>query len=159
IDDTDPRFRTRLSLGLTDINDRGYARVAVTVLEDPNDPCKSEIVAGTLVAILQATDGRVLETRRPIVVLPKPLPSEARRQPGVKPVINFYAPEGVDMAALRALWILDQDVESMEGSTHLCEARDHLGLEPSEVSYHSAKGQQDGMDLLNIDVNAANTQA
>lgn len=159
IDDADPRARARISLGYTDINEHGYGRVAVTVLDDPNDPFKSEVVAGTLVAILQAADGRVLEARRPLMILPKPAPQEGQRQPGVKPVINFYAPEGADMAALKSLWVLDEEVEPLANSTYLSEAKDLLGLEPADVSYHSAKGQQDGMALLNVDVNAGNAEA
>jgi hypothetical protein len=159
VDDADPRAKARISLGYTDINDRGYGRVAVTVLEDPNDPFKTEVVAGTLVATLQAADGRVLETRRPLLIAPKPLPQEGQRQPGVKPVINFYAPDGADMAALKSLWVLDEDVQPLAQSTYLSEAKDLLRLEPADVSYHSAKGIQDGMALLNVDVNAGNAEA
>ncbi|MGI8982386.1 MAG: hypothetical protein ACR2FY_24405 [Pirellulaceae bacterium] len=159
VDDADPKVGSRISIGFTDVNERGYGRIAVTVLEDPNDRFKSEIVVGTLVAVLQATDGRVLETRRPLLILPKPEPQEGQRQPGVKPVINFYAPEGSDMAALKSLWVLEDEIETLDRSTHLCEARDLLKLDPLDVSYHSAKGQQDGMDLLNVDVNAGNSEA
>lgn len=159
VDDTDARVRSRISIGFTDINERGYGRVAVTILEDPNDRITSDLVAGTLVAVLQATDGRVLETRRPLLILPKPVPQEGQRQPGVKPVISFYAPDGSDMAALKDLWVLEDDIEPLERSTHLCEARDQLNLDASDVSYHSAKGQQEGLDLLNVDVNAGNPEA
>lgn len=159
VDDTSPRVRSRISIGFTDINERGYARVAVTILEDPNDRITSEMVAGTLVAVLQTTDGRVLATRRPLLVVPKPIPQEGHRQPGVKPVISFYAPDGSDMAALKELWVLEDEIEPLQKSTHLCEAQEHLKLELTEVSYHSAKGQQDGMDLLNVDVNAGNSEA
>ena len=63
------------------------------------------------------------------------------------------------MPALKSLWVLEDEIEALEKSTHLSEARDHLKLDASDVSYHSAKGQQDGMDLLNVDVNAGNTEA
>jgi hypothetical protein len=159
LDDADARARSRITFGLTDINERGYGRVAVSALEDPNDPFRTEVLAGTLVAVLQSTDGRVLETRRPLLILPKPVQQEGQRQPGVKPVISFYAPQGADMSALKSLWVLEDDIELMESSAHLCEARDHLNLDSYEVSYNSAKGQKDGMDLLNVDVNAANTEA
>lgn len=159
VEGVDARFVSRISLGYTDINDRGYGRVAVTVSEEAGHPVKSEIVAGTLVAVLQATDGRIVETRRPLVIQPKPVAREGQREPGVKPIINFYAPDGADMPSLKSLWLLDQEIEPLDKSTHLSVAKDLLNLTPDEVSYHSAKGQHEGMALLNVDINAGNSEA
>lgn len=159
VDAANPLIGARIQLGCTDINDRGYGQVAVTVVEDPNSPIVTAIEVGSLVASLQSTDGRVLVTQRPLVILPKPSPHDARRQPGVKPIINFFAPEDADVATLKSLWLLDEDVEPLHASTHLSEAKDCLQLSSMEVSYHSAKGQHEGMDLLNVDVNVGNRVA
>lgn len=144
-------------VGRSDINDRGYGSVTLTVKDDALAPITEIADVGTLTVRIQSTDGRVLEAGATIAVAPKPTVKERPKKPEVKTQINFYAPEGEDPATIAAL-LGEENVATFDRATHLAKYREALQLPSSECTYWGERTERDGGSVLLIEINGANPQ-
>lgn len=149
---------TRLSIvGLSDINNRGYGSISITVKDDPQAPITEGADVATLTVRLQSADGRVLETRATLAVSPKPAERERPRKPEVKTQINFFAPEGADPAMIARL-LGEESVASFDQASHLAKYQEALQIGTTDCTYWGERTERDGNSILLIEINGANAQ-
>lgn len=143
--------------GKGDINSRGYGSVSLNCVEDAANPIKDSTLTGKLILRIQSTDGRILEAEIPIGVASKPKKEERKRRPEVKAQIIFGAPDSEDRVALAQL-VGEEHIRPFSQCTYLERYREALDLPQNECTYWGEKTDQDGVSVLQVEINAANPQ-
>jgi hypothetical protein len=141
--------------GRGDINARGYGSVSLHCREVADAHIVESVDLGSLIVTLQSTDGRTLEARILVGVSPRPERKERRRKRSVSTQITFHAPDGDPTGDLARL--LSEDKVGAFG-TALDKFVEVVELSDKNLAaYWGERGNRDGVSVLMIEINAANS--
>ena len=154
----DPSSTGRLQItGKHDIDDRGYGTVTLYCAEDLKNPVTERVEVGTLDVWIQCTDGRILRTSVTVGIEARPIEHRKKPQQAVKPKIIFAAPAGSDIDVLTDL-LQEETIISFDDCTHLPQYSQSLEIRPELSTYWGARGDDNGVSTLTVEINAGNQQ-